>query len=33
MNEGAYDALRSASYPHTLPYDKPLDELRGFLAQ
>ncbi len=33
VNEGAYDTLRTASYPHTLPYDKPLDELRGFLAQ
>jgi hypothetical protein len=33
VNEGAYGQLGSANYPHTLPYDKPLDELRTFLAQ
>lgn len=33
LNEAAYDALKAASYPHTLPYDKPLDELRSYLAQ
>ena len=33
VNSGAYDTLRAASYPHTLPYDKPLDELRAFLSQ
>lgn len=33
INTTAYDKLRTASYPHTLPYDKPLDELRTYLAQ
>jgi hypothetical protein len=33
VNTAAYDALKIASYPHTLPYDKPLDELRTYLAQ
>ena len=29
VNGAAYDTLKAASYPHTLPYDKPLDELRS----
>jgi hypothetical protein len=33
INSAAYDTLRTASYPQTLPYDKPLDELRTYLAQ
>lgn len=33
VNADAYGALRLASYPHTLPYDKPLDELRTYLGQ
>jgi hypothetical protein len=33
VNSAAYDTLQAASYPHTLPYDKPLDELRSYLAQ
>jgi Tc toxin complex TcA C-terminal TcB-binding domain/ABC toxin N-terminal region/Neuraminidase-like domain/Salmonella virulence plasmid 28.1kDa A protein len=33
VNGAAYDVLKAASYPHTLPYDKPLDELRSYLAQ
>ena len=33
VNTAAYDALKIASYPHSLPYDKPLDELRTYLSQ
>ncbi|MDQ2894182.1 MAG: neuraminidase-like domain-containing protein [Actinomycetota bacterium] len=33
VNTAAYEALKAASYPHTLPYDKPLDELRTYLSQ
>jgi hypothetical protein len=32
-NPGAYTALKAASYPHTLPYDAALDQLRTVLAQ
>jgi Tc toxin complex TcA C-terminal TcB-binding domain/Neuraminidase-like domain/Salmonella virulence plasmid 28.1kDa A protein len=33
LNTDAYDTLKTAAYPHTLPYDKPLDELRTYLTQ
>jgi hypothetical protein len=33
VNTAAYVALAAASYPHTLPYDSPLDELRTYLQQ
>src|SRR5262249_11550642 len=33
VNAGAYTLLAAASYPHTLPYDAPLDELRTDLQQ
>jgi hypothetical protein len=33
VNDSAYVTLKAASYPHTLPYDKPLDELRSYLAE
>ncbi len=33
LNTAAYTTLASASYPHTLPYDSPLDELRTCLQQ
>ncbi len=32
-NDAAYDVLKVASYPHTLPYDRALDELRTVLQQ
>jgi hypothetical protein len=32
-NPGAYVALKAASYPHALPYDAALDQLRAVLAQ
>lgn len=32
VNAAAYVSLAAASYPHTLPYDKPLDELRTYLG-
>lgn len=32
LNPAAYSALAAASYPHTLPYGRPLDELRTYLA-
>ena len=32
VNAAAYTTLATASYPHTLPYDKPLDEVRTYLA-
>jgi hypothetical protein len=33
VNDAAYDVLAASSYPHTLPYDRALDELRTCLAQ
>ena len=33
VNQAAYDTLAGASYPHTLPYDTVLDELRVYLGQ
>jgi hypothetical protein len=33
VNAAAYAALAGASYPHTLPYNRPLDELRTYLGQ
>jgi hypothetical protein len=33
VNSAAYTVLAGASYPHTLPYDSPLDELRTYLQQ
>lgn len=33
VNSAAYTTLAAASYPHTLPYDSPLDELRTYLQQ
>ena len=33
VNATAYTTLATASYPHTLPYDSPLDELRTYLQQ
>lgn len=33
VNTNAYGVLRKASYPHTLPYDLPLDQLRTVLLQ
>jgi len=33
VNGGAYTILAGASYPHTLPYDGPLDQLRTSLQQ
>ncbi len=33
VNMNAYGMLRTAKYPHTLPYDAPLDQLRTVLAQ
>ncbi len=33
VNAAAYTVLAGASYPHTLPYDAPLDELRTDLQQ
>jgi Tc toxin complex TcA C-terminal TcB-binding domain/Neuraminidase-like domain/Salmonella virulence plasmid 28.1kDa A protein len=33
VNAAAYQALKTADYPHTLPHDAPLDELRTILAQ
>jgi Tc toxin complex TcA C-terminal TcB-binding domain/ABC toxin N-terminal region/Neuraminidase-like domain/Salmonella virulence plasmid 28.1kDa A protein len=33
VNAAAYTTLAGASYPHTLPYDSPLDELRTYLQQ
>jgi hypothetical protein len=33
VNATAYTTLAAASYPHTLPYDGPLDELRTYLQQ
>jgi len=33
VNTGAYAKLATASYPHTLPYDSTIDELRTYLQQ
>jgi hypothetical protein len=33
LNTAAYNILANASYPHTLPYDSPLDLLRTCLEQ
>lgn len=33
VNDAAYVTLASASYPHTLPYNRSLDELRTYLLQ
>jgi hypothetical protein len=33
VNTAAYTTLAGASYPHTLPYDTPLDELRTYLQE
>lgn len=33
VNNGAYVTLAAANYPHTLPYDRALDELRTYLEQ
>lgn len=33
VNPDAYIALAAANYPHTLPYDKAMDELRTYLGQ
>jgi Tc toxin complex TcA C-terminal TcB-binding domain/Neuraminidase-like domain/Salmonella virulence plasmid 28.1kDa A protein len=33
VNTAAYSTLATASYPHTLPHDSPLDELRTYLQQ
>ena len=33
INTNAYAVLRTAKFPHTLPYDGPLDQLRTVLAQ
>ena len=33
VNAAAYTVLAGASYPHTLPYDSPLDDLRTYLQQ
>ena len=33
VNDAAYTTLAGASYPHTLPYDRVLDELRTYLEK
>ena len=33
VNDSAYAALASANFPHSLPYDRPFDELSTVLAQ